>query len=304
MKSSEFLKTINELDDELILGTNNREAARPLHKLPWFWVAAVLMLAVSAFFVTRACIERGRLREVPADEGANLTFKLAPIAFSSFKGEIRDAGRLISEQIINYKLHMSSIPHCYTESFASLEETEAYLGNDALKDFHFPYHVESVSVGANGGYALYSETNESEVYGIEIHIYSKYDLLNLETGFIYAQEDIRILTDVRKRFGDSFLYGFYPYGFNIDEPYTYSYSFEESDAESEDLIINRTYYTYKVQNGETARIAYSSFGDEPYDSATCYALNGGILYELHLTFYKDDANKAMAELCRWADSFK
>lgn len=302
MNGSDFLKTINELDDELILGVKAKNAPRALYRSPWFWAAAVLMLAAVSFFAIRACLERGRLREVPFEEGSNLTFKLAPTAFSDFKGEIRDAGRQIHKKMSEYKPYWSSLPNCCGKDFASLEEAEAYLGHDALKALNFPFYVYSVSVNASGGMVYDPEADECDVYGIDISVSSQYDVLNAETGFIYARENIRILTDAHARFREIYsgIYDSFAAGLSGSDPYTYSYSLSEDD----DRITEQTFYTYKANSGETAHIAVQHFGDDPYYSAMCYIVNDGMLFELDLTFYRRDAQRAVAELCRWADSFK
>ena len=309
MNAEYLLKSLNELDGELVLEAQRPPASRPFYKQARFYAAAAVLLLAAAAIIVKGLLTGGRLRELSADEGKSFTARLTPIAFSSFKGEMRDAGKRISEQMRDHQSYMSSLPTVYSRSFDSCAEAVEYLGYDGLSELPFPFYVSSVSVSASGerSYGFLTpqfsgSQDECEVYGMDICILSQYDILNAETGFIFASEGVRILTDANERHAaDSVrVYDSFAVGRDKDDPNSYNIILQSDD----ERIIEQTFYDYKAQCGEICRIAISHFdAAEPNDSISCYMVHGGMLFDLHLTYYKKDAERALDAMLEWVDSF-
>ena len=197
----------------------------------------------------------------------------------------------------------------YSRSFDSCAEAVEYLDYDGLSELPFPFYVSSVSVSASGerSYGFLppqfsGSQDECEVYGMDICVLSQYDIMNAETGFIFASESVRILTDANERHAaDSVrVYDSFAVGRDKDDPNSYNIILQSDD----ERLSGQTFYEYKAQCGEICRIAISHFGAaEPNDSISCYIVHGGMLFDLNLTYYKKDAERALDAMLEWVDSF-
>lgn len=189
MKELEFMEKINDLDPEL-LEDGPAAGKRSRSKLIRRFViaaAAVLLLAGTAYGVAKGIELRKTDNPETDEQGFEAKAELPLVPWSSFKGEVQEAGAQIVAQHENYvpqPMYSSYYedPGLYSRQFDSLDEAAAYLGLEGLRTPTFPFEEYDCSVSAYG-----DETGEVS----EVRINAQH----IEPGRMNATETVTILTD-------------------------------------------------------------------------------------------------------------
>lgn len=127
----------NETFDELCLDESigekiiNRQFKKRTKRLPK-WVAIVfliIILGTTTSVMAKVCnFSFLKLFSSNNEAGYEIQVKINPIAYTEFKGDIRESQNIVQEQIQRYESYMSWNPLEYTKYFDSLEDAFSYAG--------------------------------------------------------------------------------------------------------------------------------------------------------------------------------
>ena len=189
MKELEFLEKINDIDPALLEespATSGRDRPKLIRRFA-IAAAALLLLTGTVYAIARG-IELRRISRFEGDEqGVEAKTELPLVKWSSFEGEIKDAGEIIRKQYQDYVPEpvWSSYyadPGSYPRRFDRLEEAVEYIGLPGLKTPGFPFAEYECSVTAHGD-------EEGRVDRVTL------DAEHIDRNDIGAQETVTILTE-------------------------------------------------------------------------------------------------------------
>ena len=235
--------------------------------------AAVLLLAGTVYAITKGIELRKTDDPETEEQGFEAKVELPLVSWSSFTGEIREAGAAIVRQYENYQPQPAWSsryidPGVYGRSFGSIREAVAYIGLADLKTPTFPFDEYECSVTARGDAA-------GQVR--EVQLCAEHIVRN----DIGAQEYVTIRTDAA-----------------LDSEYVsggvWTCEFPR-DVEFQD---------YVTPGGNICAIAvlWPEY-ESNYMSLTGYAAEGCALYELNLgAVPKEKYDVALQILHDWADA--
>ena len=275
MKKPEFLKESSEPNpapQEQNPGSAGGAGPKLLRRIA-IAAAAVLLLAGTVYAVARGIEMRRTGQPAEAEEGFEAKTELPLVQWSSFKGEIRNAGEAIVKQYQEYVpepvwSNYLGDPGGYTRRFDRIEEAVNYIGLRELKTPGFPLDSYDCSVTAHG---------DEEGRVDRVTLYAE----RIRRNDIGAQETVTILTEHAQ--GSEYASG----GVWTDE-----------------FPRNVEFLRYVTPGGNECRIAVLK---PEYDSGflglTCYAAAGPAFYELHLgAVPKEKYELSLDMLSQWADA--
>lgn len=275
MKELDFLEKINDIDPALLEEppAAARRARPKLIRRVAIAAAALLLLAGTVYGVAKG-IEMRRIGSSAGEEdGFEAKTELPLVKWSSFEGEIKNAGEAIIQQYRDYvpEPAWSSYrgdPGSYTQRFDSIEEAVHYIGLPELKTPGFPFAEYECSVTAHGD----EQGRVDRVTICAEHI---------ERNDIGAQERVTILTEHAQ--GSEFVSG------HVWTP--------EFPRDTE-------FQSYITPAGNECRIAVLKPAyDSNYMGLTAYRTDGPAFYELNLgAVPMEKYENALAMLRQWADA--
>ncbi len=275
MKDLEFLEKINDIDPTLLEETpvsSGRARPKLLRRIA-IAAAAVLLLAGTVYAVARGIEMRRTGQPAEAEEGFEAKTELPLVQWSSFKGEIRNAGEAIVTQYQDYvpKPVWSNYledPGSYTRRFDRIEEAVNYIGLRELKTPGFPLDSYDCSVTAHG---------DEEGRVDRVTLYAE----RIRRNDIGAQETVTILTE-----------------------YAQGSEYASGGVWTDEFPRNVEFMQYVTPGGNECRIAVlRPESDSGFLGLTCYAAAGPAFYELHLgAVPKEKYELALDMLRQWADA--
>ena len=274
MKELDFLKTINEIDPELLEDrriadrcSRTRTVRRVL-----LAAAAVLLLGGTVFAVAKGIVRTNRVSS-PTEDGVEAAAELTRIPWSSFRGEIQGAGEIIARQYAEDEPQPAWSSFCadpgeYTRPFADIDEAVAYIGLAELKTPTFPFDEYECSVTAHG---------DAEGRVDAVRLYAEHVVEN----DIGAQEVVTILTDAA----------------------------QETELVSQDVWtfefprdVELTHYVTPGGNDCAIAVLTPQY-DSEFMSLTGYVTTGAAFYELNLSAVpREKYDLALQMLHDWADA--
>ena len=275
MKELDFLEKINDIDPALLEeppAAARRARSKLIRRLA-IAAAAVLLLAGTVYGVAKG-IEMRRIGSSAGEEdGFEAKTELPLVKWSSFEGEIKNAGEAIIQQYRDYvpEPAWSSYrgdPGSYTQRFDSIEQAVHYIGLPGLKTPGFPFAEYECSVTAHGD----EQGRVDRVTICAEHI---------ERNDIGAQESVTILTEHAQ--GSEFVSG------HVWTP--------EFPRDTE-------FQSYVTPAGNECRIAVlKPEYDSNYMSLTAYLTAGPAFYELNLGAVPMEKYEIALDMLRqWADA--
>lgn len=188
MKELEFLEKINDIDPALLEEPPVTARQRPrLIRRFAIAAAAVLLLAGTVYGIAKGIEMRRISRFGGVEQGVEAKTELPLVKWSSFEGEIQEAGKSIIQQHRDYVPEpvWSSYyadPGSYTLRFDRIEQAVEYIGLPGLKTPSFPFAEYECSVTAHGD-------EQGRVDRVTL------DAEHIERNDIGAQETVTILTE-------------------------------------------------------------------------------------------------------------
>ncbi len=275
MKELDFLEKINELDPTLLEeapASSGRARPKLLRRFA-IAAAALLLLAGTVYGVAKG-IEMRRISRFEGDEqGVEAKTELPLVKWSSFEGEIKDAGETIVRQYQEYVPEpvWSSYyadPGSYPRRFDRLEEAVEYIGLPGLKTPGFPFAEYECSVTAHGD-------EQGRVDRVTLHAE------HIERNDIGAQERVTILTE-----------------------YAQVSEFVSGGVWTPEFPRDTEFQSYATPAGNECRIAVLKPEYESnYMSLTAYLTAGPAFYELNLGAVPREKYEIAQEMLRqWADA--
>lgn len=274
MNEIDFLKCMNDLDHELLEDAPKPKRSIRPRSLRMIAIAAVLVLLLggtTAYAISRG-IELHKTSYSEGQKGFSVKTSLPLVKWSSFKGEVRNAGSVIAEQYATFTpapIYSSTFvdKSSYHVAFDSIDEAMDYIGLDGLKSPPFPYDdFDGCFVTARGN-------AEGRVSSVEMYI-------ECIKGQMGAQESVTIMTE----YADSGEY-------NLHSIWTSEYP---RDVE---------FLNYTTRGGNECRIAVINPAYESdYTGLSGYVLCGSALYQLYLgAVPQTDYDHAIEIIHAWAD---
>ena len=275
MKELEFMEKINDIDPALLEDqpAGKRRGSKTVRRV-LIAAAAVLLLAGTAYGIARG-VELRKTNDPKAEEqGFEAKAELPLVPWSSFTGEIREAGAQIAAQYENPVAEpaFSSYqpdPGAYTRRFRTIEEAVAYLGLEGFRTPGFPFAEYDCSVTASG-----NEEGRVEIVRLNAE--------HIEWNDVGAQLCVTVLTDGAKESA-------------LVTGSVWTWEFPR-DVE---------FQHYATPGGNDCAIAVlRPEYDSDFMSLTGYMAVGSALYELNLgAVPKEKYETAMQMLRDWADGF-
>ena len=275
MKELEFMEKLNELDPTLLEdrpAARNRSLGRTLRRFG-LAAAAVLLLAGTVYAIAKGVELRKTDDPKTEQQGLEAKVELPLVPWSSFTGEIREAGEKIVAQHENYVPEPAfsnylSDPGTYARRFKTINEAAAYIGLEGFKVPSFPFDEYDCAVSAHGD----EEGRVDEIKLTAEHI---------EWQDIGAQLYVTILTDAAQQ-SEFVSETFWTYEFPTDVEFQH----------------------YATPGGNDCSIAvHQPEYDSNFMSLTGYAAAGSALYELNLGAVPTEKyDIAMQILHDWADA--
>ena len=275
MKELDFLEKINDIDPALLEEppAAARRARPKLIRRVAIAAAALLLLAGTVYGVAKGIQLRRTGSSAGEEDGFEAKTELPPVQWSSFEGEIKNAGDAIIQQYRDYvpEPAWSSYrgdPGSYTRRFADMEQAVEYIGLPGLKTPSFPFAEYECSVTAHGD----EQGRVDRVMICAEHI---------ERSDIGAQESVTILTEHAQ--GSEFVSG------HVWTP--------EFPRDTE-------FQTYVTPAGNECRIAVLKPAyDSNYMSLTAFLTAGPAFYELNLGAVPLEKYEIALDMLRqWADA--
>lgn len=275
MKELEFMEKINDVDPALLEDrpvARSRSLRKTVRRFA-LAAAAVLLLGGTVYAVAKGIELRKTSDPEHEEEGFEAKAEMPLVPWSSFTGEIREAGEKIVQQHENYvpQPAFSSYyedPGQFTRQFDNLDEAAAYLGLEGLKTPTFPFGEYDCSVTAFG-----DETGEVS----EVRINAQH----VEPGKINATETVTLLTDAARN-ADFAYGGVWTYEFPRDVEFRHYVTPGGSDC-----AIAVLWPEYEI----------GGMG------VTGYVASGSAFYELWLgAVPQDQVDEAIQILHDWADA--
>ena len=275
MKELDFLEKINELDPTLLeeAPASSGRARPKLIRRFAIAAAAVLLLTGTVYAIARG-IELRRISRFEGDEqGVEAKTELPLVKWSSFEGEIKDAGETIVMQYQEYvpEPAWSSYrgdPGSCSLCFDSIEEAVDYIGLPGLKAPSFPFDEYECSVTAHGD-------EEGRVDRVTLHAE------HIERNDVGAQETVTILTE-----------------------HAQTSEFVSGGVWTPEFPRDTEFQSYATPAGNECRIAVlKPEYDNNYMSLTAYLTAGSAFYELNLGAVPREKYEIALEMLRqWADA--
>lgn len=274
MKELEFLEKINDIDPALLEEPPVTARQRPrLIRRVAIAAAAVLLLAGTVYAVARG-IELRRISRFEGDEqGVEAKTELPLVKWSSFEGEIQEAGEAIIQQHRDYVPEpvWSSYygdPGSYPRRFDRIEQAVEYIGLPELKTPGFPFAEYECSVTAHGD-------EQGRVDRVTL------DAEHIERNDIGAQERVTILTE-----------------------HAQASEIVSGGVWTPEFPRDTEFQSYATPAGNECRIAVLKPEYESnYMSLTAYLTAGPAFYELNLGAVPREKYEIALEMLRqWADA--
>lgn len=274
MNEIDFLKCMNDIDRELLEDVpKSKRSIRP-RSLRRFAIAAalVLLLGGTTAYAISGGIELRKTAYPGGDQGFSVKTSLPLVSWSSFKGEVRNAGSVIAEQYATFTpapVYSSTFvdKSSYSVGFDSIGEAMDYIGLDGLKTPPFPYDdFDGCIVTARGN-------AEGRVNSVEMYI----ERVKYKMG---AQEYVTIKTE-----------------------YADGSEYVSGGAWTPEFPTDVEFLRYTTRGGNECRIAVlSPMYESDYVGLSGYVLCGSAFYRLHLgAVPKTDYDHALEILHSWAD---
>lgn len=274
MNEIDFLKCMNEIDHELLDDSpKSKRSIRPRF-LRRFAIAAALLLLLggTTAYAISGGIDLRKTSYPGGDQGFSVKTSTPLVKWSSFKGEVRNAGSVIAEQYATFTpapWYSSTFTDksSYSVGFDSIGEAMDYIGLKGLKTPPYPYDDYDCAVSAHGD-------AEGRVDSVEMYIAH---INNYEPT---AQEYVTIKTEYADN-GEHISGGAWTPSFPRDVEFL----------------------SYTTRGGNECRIAVLSPAyDSDYMGLSGYVLCGSAFYQLHLgAVPKTDYDHAIDILHAWAD---
>ena len=273
-KELEFMEKINDLDPELLeeRPAEKRPRGRLVRRIV-IAAAAVLLLGGTVYGVVKGIELRKTDDPGTEEQGLEARTELPLVPWSSFTGEIREAGARIVGQYENYTPEPAfsnywSDPGTYARRFATIEDAVAYIGLEDLKTPTFPFDEYDCAVSAHGD----EEGRVDEI---------KLSAEHIEWQDIGAQLYVTILTDAAPQ-SEFVSESFWTYEFPRDVEFQH----------------------YATPGGKDCAIAVlKPEYDSNFMSLTGYVAAGSAFYELNLAAVpREKYDVAMQMLKGWADA--
>lgn len=197
------------------------------------------------------------------ESGYDLSVSVEQFPLDAFSSQLQKVGTEIVQQFQNHSIYSSASPDCWNTDFETRAEACAFIGLDRLKQIDF---------------ALTSGETKLIVLG---NAAGEIESLHLETA---ARDG-----DVRLQF--------------FTEIYTdhHSGDFTLLTRSTEHLEWSESFYT--TRSGISCHIIELSPMESGYAGTDAYLTVDGILYQLHLAYRAEDAQRAEELLHSWADRF-
>lgn len=275
MKELEFLEKTNDIDPELLEDRPApvRRARTKLIRRIAIAAAAVLLLGGTVYAVARGIEMRRTRRPAGEEEGFEAKTELSLIKWSSFEGEIKNAGEAIVRQYQEYvpEPDWSSYrrdPGSYTQRFAGIEQAVNYIGLPELKTPTFPFDKYDCSVTAHG-----DEQGRVD----RVTLYAEH----IERNDIGAQETVTILTE-----------------------HAQESEYVSGSVWTSEFPRDAEFLSHSTPGGNECRIAVlKPKYDSKYMSLTGYVAAGSVFYELNLgAVPMEKYEQALEILHQWADA--
>ena len=274
MNEMDFLKGMNDIDHDLLEDAPKEKRSIRPRSLRRFAIAAALLLILGG--TTAYAISSGielRKASYPGGQGFSAKTSLPLVKWSSFKGEVRNAGSVIAEQYATFTpapWYSSTFvdKSSYSVGFDSISEAMDYIGLKGLKTPTFPYDDFSLCVFTHGD-------AEGRVDRVEMYIE------HVNDHEICAQEYVTIKTE-----------------------YADSSEYDSGGSWTPAFPCDVEFLHYTTRGGNECRIAVlRPKYESDYMGMVGYVLSGSALYKLHLGGVpKTDYDRALEILHEWADA--
>lgn len=275
MNEIDFLKCMNEIDHELLDDSpKSKRSIRP-RSLRRFAIAAALLLLLggTTAYAISSGIELRKTEYSDGNQGFSVKTSIPLVKWSSFKGEVCNAGSVIAEQYATFTpapWYSSTFTDksSYSVGFDSIGEAMDYIGLNGLKTPPYPYDDFDCCVVSAHGDA------EGRVDSVEMYIQ------RINAHEISAQEYVTIKTE-----------------------YANSSEYVSGGAWTAEFPRDVEFLHYTTRGGNECRIAVlNHMYESNYMGLTGYALRGSAFYQLHLGGVpKTDYDHAIEILHSWAD---
>lgn len=197
------------------------------------------------------------------ESGYDLGVSVECFPIDAFSSQLQNVGAEIVQQIRNHSVYSSASPDCWNTDFETRAEACAFIGLDLLKQPDFPLTAGETKLSILG-----NATGEIESIHLETAARDGDVRLQFFTGIYteYHNEDFTILT-----------------------------------RSTEHLEWHESFYT--TRSGVSCHVIESSPMESGYAGTDAYLTVDGILYQLHLAYRAEDAQRAEELLHSWADCF-
>ena len=277
MNSLDFCETLGDIRPEWLAEAETVGAPRrPAHRRKMriaVLVAACICLICSSAAVLAASDAGTKLlsfftdrREDGSDlveSGYDLSVSVEQFPTDAFSEALLDTGAVIVQQCREHTLYSSAVPGLLKIDFATRADACAFIGLDRLIRPDFPLAAGETTLSILGSAA------------------GEIESLHLETSARDGDIRLQFFTEIYTEHHDG--------------------DFTLLARSTEHLEWRESFYT--TRSGKSCHIIESSATESGYAGTDAYLVDGGILYQLHLAYRADDAQRAEELLHSWADCF-
>lgn len=198
-----------------------------------------------------------------SESGYVLSVQIEKVPTAALKGEIQEVPALIRQQFESRKPYMNSLPNSWYKTFESRSDAYDYVGFDGLKRLQWNLEEDKTTLDVQG-------TRSGNI--LSVSVVTSYAVHNIRLQF----------------FADI-------YTENMEGEITVG------TATTENVNFTESFYTTK--NGKTLHIIEQTTLKSGYMAKDGYLTEDGVLYNLHISYLKEDADQAEELLVQWADLF-
>lgn len=270
--NEQLLRALGDVDEAFIAEAAPQASPRRKRRIRWLPAAACLVLVFTLSVTALAFTEAGvRFREYVrsiwepglVETGYNVDIYLEKYPESVFTGQVREAGPVIRQQILNYKSYMSQLPNIMYRRFDTAAQAMEYLGCAplAMPDCGFTETGSTVSVYGD---------QQGNMLQVSLETGYEYQELRMQAfARVYTTlYDGDIGTGARDLDGDSYWEG-----------------------------------AYTTDDGQECLVMYSADGYGTYETVDGYIVVDNIFYNLHVIYHDGQRAQAEEALYRWLDWF-
>ena len=266
MRGNELLDKMELVDPAYVEAADAVRKGRNLRRIRWVVIAACLCLLIGTTTVLAATglgTKVLRIFKSHEESGYELSAEIVKFPVEELKGDIREVSELIKQQYASYQPTMSSFPGSLERAFKTRDEACNYIGFDRIK---------RLQLNAEEGQTILRVDGTAN---------GDFNSVSVETGYTAGDIRMQFFTNI--------------YTENAEGEITIgAFTTEKVD-------FTETFYTTK--NGKTLHIIEESALNSGYLSKDGYLVEDGVLYLLHISYQKKDADQADALLKQWADLF-